>query len=175
MWTDILDKYDKLGLELRIDTTFTVKEGVKTTLNRAEIKSKETGLLDTLKDVSISGIKDKLEDWLESSQRTFSKLKDIPKVKFVRVSTGKYSDYEYTTLMINADITNEEFVSLYNQVVDDIGASTQEYLAQELSKRLGFIIVDKDLEINALNCKFGKVDLETPFKTEGKTTFHDGE
>ncbi|PGF05276.1 hypothetical protein [Bacillus toyonensis] len=168
---EILNKYDELGFEVTVNEITTIKKGEKIELAKAEIKiADREGLITTLEAPSKFELRERLENWLAYEETTREKLKELPKVRFVRFATDEHSEYSYSTIMIRGDITNEEFLDLYHRIVKQVGSNQHERIARAMCHEYGFQLVEEDLEIHAMHSDFDIVDRDVKYKTAGFTT-----
>ncbi|MEC2463876.1 hypothetical protein P9X10_03015 [Bacillus cereus] len=168
---EILNKYDELGFEVTVNEIISIKKGEKVELAKAEIKlADREGMIATLEAPSKFELWERLENWLAQEQTTREKLQELPKVRFVRFSTDEGSEYSYSTLMVRGDVTNEEFINLYERVVKQVDTNEHEVIAQAMCHEYGFQLVEEDLEIHALYSNFDTIDRDVAYKTAGCTT-----
>lgn len=82
---------------------------------------------------------------------------------FYNLSSGEYSDYNYTLIMTDKKLTRQEFISLYNEAVQikEIEDSKEGYndqdVADVLCEKFGFSMVKEELEINCDWLGFEKI------------------
>lgn len=60
-------------------------------------------------------------------------------MKSFRISDGTFGDYTFITLLTEKDLSKQEFISMYNQVVSEGINLNREQIADELCKRYGFV------------------------------------
>ena len=71
---------------------------------------------------------------------------------FYNLSSGQYSDYNYTLIMHKKKHTRQEFISMYNQAVELTTDENDEGVADIMCEKFGFEPVIEELEIN---CGYG--------------------
>ncbi|PGF05275.1 hypothetical protein [Bacillus toyonensis] len=154
---EILKKYDELGLEVKIETISTFKMGDKTELSRAEIVVKGHDMpYEKLEASTLDKLVEKLEDWLSSDNRRFNNPVEPKEFRFIRFGSGENQEYGYSTIMVSGDVTNEEFMNLYNETIDSVYLTSHRDIAKEMCKRYGFHLVEEDLEIHAQYGSFSR-------------------
>ena len=70
---------------------------------------------------------------------------------FYTLSSGEYSDYNFTIIMHERKFTRQEFISLYNEAVQ-INNTNDEDVAEIMCDKFRFIVLEDELEIN---CGYG--------------------
>ncbi|MRB31044.1 hypothetical protein GH891_31265 [Bacillus thuringiensis] len=72
-------------------------------------------------------------------------------MKSFRISDGTFGDYTFITLLTEKDLSKQEFISMYNQVVSEGINLNREQIADELCKRYGFVKETHFFEIHAMS------------------------
>jgi hypothetical protein len=89
---------------------------------------------------------------------------------FYNLSTGEYSDYNFTFIMHEKKFTRLEFITMYNEVADEIKEYDYDFdVAEKMCEKYGFKLVKEELEIN---CGYGKfTPITSKEDIEGEHTF----
>jgi hypothetical protein len=69
-------------------------------------------------------------------------------MNFYTISTGEYSDYNYTKIYHERNFSRQEFIEMYNEAIK-VNDRGDEDIADVLCEKYGFIKVEDELEINA--------------------------
>ncbi|PGF05273.1 hypothetical protein [Bacillus toyonensis] len=72
-------------------------------------------------------------------------------MKSFRISDGTYGDYTFITLLTDKDLSKQEFITMYNQVVLEGRNLNREQIADELCKRFGFVRETHFFEIHGMS------------------------
>lgn len=70
---------------------------------------------------------------------------------FYTLSSGEYSDYNFTIIKHETKFSRQEFISLYNEAVQ-IYDTNEEGIAETMCEKFGFTVLEDELEIN---CGYG--------------------
>jgi hypothetical protein len=89
---------------------------------------------------------------------------------FYNLSTGEYSDYNFTFIMHEKKFTRLEFITMYNEIVTGIEECDYDSdVAEIMCDKYGFKLVKEELEIN---CGYGRfTPITNKEDLEGEHTF----
>ncbi|PHE64164.1 hypothetical protein COF68_04770 [Bacillus toyonensis] len=144
----IIQTLRKQGCRVRVDTIGTTEEDTLTYEAIIEQRSPKGGIfkcLDTVEFKDLSKLEDTIKEWY-TEYKGLENRKGVSKFRF---SMLEEPDYTWIDLIIQGEVTKQEFIDMYNEVVADKLFTLPEDIAKEMCERFGFSIDHPKFEINA--------------------------
>lgn len=144
----IIETLRKQGCRVRVDTLGTSEEDTLTYEAIIEQKSPKGELWKCVDTVEFKDL-DKLEDTVKDWHTEYMGALNSKSVSKFRFSMLEEPDYTWIDLIIKGEVTKQEFIDMYNEVVTEKLYTLPEDIADEMCARFGFSIDSPKFEINA--------------------------
>ncbi|PGF05272.1 hypothetical protein [Bacillus toyonensis] len=142
----IIQTLKQQGCRVQVDTVKTSEDKVvyEATIEQRSPKGNVYKTLDVVEFDDLVNIEETLKNWYKD----FTEKQNVKGISRFRLSIEDGLDYSFVNLIIQGEVTKEEFIDMYNEVISEKSYTHHDDLAEEMCSRFGFSIDEPIFEIN---------------------------
>ncbi|MEC2463874.1 hypothetical protein P9X10_03005 [Bacillus cereus] len=155
----IVETLRQQGCRVQVDTVKTSEDKMvyEATIEQKHSKGNVYKTLDVVEFYDLMDLEKTLMNWYKD----YTGKQNIKGISKFRISEESFPDYCYVDLIIQGEVSKQEFIDMYNKVVTEKVCKSRMEVAEELCLRYGFSIDEPLFEINGRYTGFLPVSDET--------------